>query len=185
VLLLFGEGSDGPDVLLTERSATLRWHPGQVCFPGGAIDPGDDGPAAAALREAVEETGLDPSGVAVLGLLPEVYVPASGYTVTPVLAWWRTPSPVRVIDPAEVARVARVPLAEVVDGRNRFRVAHPSGFVGPGFAVRDLFIWGFTAGLLSRVLTLTGWERPWDRDRVEQVPTPGRTGPGGPAGVTW
>ncbi|MCW2587089.1 MAG: hypothetical protein JWN55_2605, partial [Frankiales bacterium] len=70
VLVLFGEGPDGPDLLLIERAATLRSHAGQPAFPGGAQDPEDDGPVAAALREAQEEVGLDPASVDVLGQLP-------------------------------------------------------------------------------------------------------------------
>ena len=66
VLMLFGEGEAGPDLLLTERSPDMRSHPGQVSFPGGGVEPHDDGPVAAALREAQEETGLDPAGVEVL-----------------------------------------------------------------------------------------------------------------------
>jgi len=177
VLLLFGETSDGgderaalPDVLLTERAATLRSHAGQVSFPGGRLDPTDAGPEAAALREATEETGLDIAGVRVLGCLPDLYLPPSDYAVTPVLAWWWRPSPVRVVDAGEVSRVARVPAAELVDPANRFLVHHPSGFVGPGFGVRDLFVWGFTANLLDSVLRLAGWEQPWDRTRIEPVP---------------
>ena len=69
VLVLFGEGPDGPDVLLTQRAATLRKHAGQPAFPGGRIDPDDDGPVGAALREAREETGLNPSGCDVLAVL--------------------------------------------------------------------------------------------------------------------
>jgi 8-oxo-dGTP pyrophosphatase MutT (NUDIX family) len=170
VLILLGERDQrGPDVLLTERSASLRAHPGQVAFPGGAIDPADGGAPTAALREAREETGLDPDGVHVAGCLPDLYLPVSHYAVTPVLAWWFRPAPVAVVDTAEVSRVVRVPLAELVDPANRFQVAHPSGYVGPGFAVRGLFVWGFTAGLLSRLLELSGWERPWDTDLLRPV----------------
>jgi 8-oxo-dGTP pyrophosphatase MutT (NUDIX family) len=173
VLLLFGADEEsGPDVLLTQRSDTMRKHPGQVSFPGGAQDPTDSGPVAAALREAHEETGLDPSGVDVLGELPQLYLPPTGFVVTPVLAWWREPSPVKAVDPAEVAAVVRAPLEELLDPAHRATVRHPSGYVGPTFEVRGLFVWGFTAGLLSRVLALAGLERPWDRSR--RVPLPDR-----------
>jgi 8-oxo-dGTP pyrophosphatase MutT (NUDIX family) len=173
VLMLFGaDGDGGPDLLLTQRADTMRRHPGQVSFPGGAQDATDDGPVSAALREAQEETGLDPSGVGVLGSLPALYLPPSGFVVTPVLAWWREPSPVRVVDPAEVAAVVRVPLGELLDPANRATVQHPSGYVGPTFDVCGLFVWGFTAGLLSRVLCLAGLELPWDRHR--RVPLPER-----------
>jgi 8-oxo-dGTP pyrophosphatase MutT (NUDIX family) len=83
VLMLFGESEHGPDVLLTQRAVTLRSHPGQVSFPGGAVDDGDAGPEAAALREASEETGLDPDGVQISGSLPPLHLSVSGYTVTP------------------------------------------------------------------------------------------------------
>jgi 8-oxo-dGTP pyrophosphatase MutT (NUDIX family) len=172
VLLLFGEGPSGPDVLLTERAAGLRAHPGQVAFPGGRIEPSDAGPGAAAVREAQEETGLDVAGVVVLGTLPDLYLPVSDFAVTPVLAWWREPSPVDAVDRAEVARAVRVPVAELVDPANRFLVTHPSGYVAAGFAVQGLFVWGFTAGILDRVLVLAGWERPWNRERLEPLPPP-------------
>ena len=167
-----GGGWPHADVLLTERAATLRSHAGQVAFPGGRIDGTDAGPAAAALREAEEETGLDPSGVEVLAELPDLYLPVSDYAVTPVLAWWHTPSPVQVVDSQEVARVARVQVQELLDPRNRFRAVHPSGFTSPAFRASDLFVWGFTAGLLDRLLSLTGWERPWDHNRLQSVPVP-------------
>jgi 8-oxo-dGTP pyrophosphatase MutT (NUDIX family) len=167
VLVLFGHDGTGPDVLLTQRASTLRSHAGQVSFPGGTVDDTDGGPAAAALREAEEETGLDPAGVRIAGLFPELYLPVSDHAVTPVLAWWQRPTPVSVVDSAEVERVVRVPVRDLLDPANRFRVAHPSGYVGPGFAVRGLFVWGFTAGVLSEIFTLTGWERPWDSGRVE------------------
>jgi 8-oxo-dGTP pyrophosphatase MutT (NUDIX family) len=178
VLILFGADPDGgPDVLLIERARDMRSHAGQPAFPGGGIDPTDATPIAAALREAVEETGLDPAGVAVFGTLPDLWVPVSGYVVTPVLAWWRNPSPVSAVDPAEVASVHRVPVAELVDPDNRVRVRHPSGYVGPGFAVRGLLVWGFTAGILDRLLDLVGWARPWDPDRVVDLPWDDRDRP--------
>ncbi len=170
ILLLFGEGPDGPDILLIERSHTLRSHAGQPAFPGGRIDPGDAGPVAAALREAEEETGVDPAGVEVFGRLPDLYVPPSGYLVTPVLGWWRKPSEVGVVDEAEVASVHRVPLSDLLDPANRLRVRHPAGFIGPAFAVAGLIVWGFTGNVLDKLFSLTGWEQPWDRSRVEDLP---------------
>ena len=94
VLILFGEGPRGPEVLLLERAGNLRSHAGQTSFPGGALDPDDgdpdgEGPVRAALREAREETGLDPSGVQVFAALPKLYIPVSRFVVTPVLGWWR------------------------------------------------------------------------------------------------
>jgi 8-oxo-dGTP pyrophosphatase MutT (NUDIX family) len=176
VLVLLGEGPAGPDVLLIERAADMRSHAGQPAFPGGALDPGDDGAAAAALREAQEETGLDPAGVEVFATLPDLWLPPSGFVVTPVLAWWRSPSPVHAAEPAEVAAVHRVPVSELVDSANRLRVTHPSGYVGSAFRVRGMLVWGFTAGLLDRLLVLAGWEQPWDRSRLEPYVPPAGTG---------
>ena len=105
VLVLFGDGPEGPDLLFIQRSDGLRRHAGQPAFPGGAIEDSDDGPVAAALREAAEETGLDPAGVDVLGTLPELFVSRSDFRVVPVLAWWREPSAVRPADIGEVAAV--------------------------------------------------------------------------------
>lgn len=163
VLILLGEG---PDVLIIERAHDMRAHAGQPAFPGGASDPDDVDAIATALREAEEETGLDVSGVEIVGLLPDLWVPVSNFVVTPVLAWWREPSPVRAVDVAEVASVHRIAIAELVDPANRARVRHPSGYVGNGFAVHDLLIWGFTAGLLSGLLDLAGWSQPWDQERI-------------------
>jgi 8-oxo-dGTP pyrophosphatase MutT (NUDIX family) len=170
VLLLFGEGPDGPDLLLIERASTVSSHAGQPAFPGGAVDDSDVDVVAAALREAHEETGLDPSGVHVFATLPALWLPPSGFVVTPVLGWWREQSPVGVVDPGEIAAVLRVPLAELLDPANRVSVSHPSGFVGPAFAVRGLLVWGFTAGLLSRLLALAGLERPWDASVTRPLP---------------
>ncbi len=169
VLVLFGEDDLGPDVLLIQRAAAMRTHAGQPGFPGGALDPEDAGPVAAALREAQEETGLDPRGVEVFAVLPDLWIPVSNFVVTPVLGWWREPTPVSPRDAAEVSGVHRVTLAELIDPAHRVRVQHPSGWIGPGFEVRGMLIWGFTGGLLSRMLDLAGWSVPWSPDRVVPV----------------
>jgi 8-oxo-dGTP pyrophosphatase MutT (NUDIX family) len=170
VLILFGDGPDGPDLLLILRASTVSSHAGQPAFPGGALDDTDSGVVAAALREAQEETGLDPSGVRVIGELPALFLPPSGFVVTPVLGWWHAPSPVDVVDAGEVESVTRVPLSELLDPANRLSVRHPSGYVGPAFDVRDMLVWGFTAGLLARLFALAGWEIPWDESRMRELP---------------
>jgi 8-oxo-dGTP pyrophosphatase MutT (NUDIX family) len=168
--VLFGEGAHGPDVLLIQRSAHLRSHAGQPAFPGGGLDPPDETAVDAALREAQEETGLDPEGVDVLAVLTELWVPPSGNVVTPVLAWWREPSEVSPADVGEVASVARVPIADLVDPGNRLQVRAPSGHEGAAFEVADMLVWGFTAAVLDRLLELGGWAQPWDTTRVVDLP---------------
>ncbi|MEU1789502.1 NUDIX hydrolase [Streptomyces sparsogenes] len=170
VLVLFGEGERGPELLLLERAGSLRSHAGQPSFPGGALDPEDGdpegaGPVRAALREAEEETGLDPSGVQVFAVLPRLYIPVSGFVVTPVLGWWREPSPIRPVDPAETARVFTVPVADLTNPAHRATTVHPSGHTGPSFLVEGALVWGFTAGVIDRILHYAGWERPWNRDK--------------------
>lgn len=169
VLALFGEDERGPELLLIERAATLRSHAGQAAFPGGAQDPADAGPVEAALREAQEEVGLEPASVSVLGQLPDLFLPPSGFVVTPVLGWWHAPHEVRVVDTAEVASVHRVRLDDLVEPANRLTLTHPSGWVGPAFEVDGLLVWGFTAGVVDRLLHFGGWERPWDRTRRREL----------------
>ncbi len=172
VLLAFSDGTPdrGPDVLLTERSRTLRSHAGQVSFPGGRADPEDADVVATALRETQEETGLAASEVTVLGTLPDMALTVSGNVVTPVLGWWDGHASVAPVDAAEVAAVVRVPLAELVDPANRFMTHHPSGYLGPGFRAGGLYVWGFTAGLLAWTLRLAGLEQPWDEASTQPLP---------------
>lgn len=180
VLILFGGSPESDpsvagglpadaEVLLTQRAATLRQHSGQVAFPGGGADPGDGGPIATALREAQEETGLDPAGVEPLAVLPGIFVPPSKFDVTPVVAYWRTPSPVGVVDTAEAERVVRVPLRTLLEPANRFVVRHPLGYQGPAFAVDGMVVWGFTGGILAGLIEVSGWELPWDHDDVRDL----------------
>ena len=131
VLVLFGDGPNGPDLLFIQRSDGLRLHAGQPAFPGGAIDDGDGGPVGAALREAAEEVGLDPGGVDVVGTLPEVFIERTGFRVVPVLAWWREPSAVAPVDAGEVAAVERVSVAELADPATRLMLRMPGGRSSP------------------------------------------------------
>jgi 8-oxo-dGTP pyrophosphatase MutT (NUDIX family) len=170
VLIALRDAPDGPSVLLIERASTMRTHAGQVAFPGGGVDPHDASPAATALREAQEEVGLVPASVTVVATLPPLFLPPSGFVVTPVLAWWARPHSVGVVDAKEVASVHVVPIAELADPQHRFTVRHPSGYEGPGFATGGLFVWGFTAGLLDALLDLGGWTRAWDMTRRRPLP---------------
>lgn len=179
VLVLFGlrggadgHGPESVDVLLVERAASLGHHPGQIAFPGGRLDPEDDGPVGAALREATEETGLDPAGVDVVGTLAGLPLAVSNHVVTPVLAWWEQPSPVGVVDHGECAAVFRVPVSELVDPENRRLARVTRGGVGldtPGFLVDGRIVWGFTGIVLDRVLTGLGWGTPWE-PRLLDIP---------------
>ena len=170
ILILFGDGPAGPDVLLVQRSQSLRQHAGQPAFPGGVIDAGDDGPVGAALREAAEEARVDPAGVDVVCVLPDLYISRTGYRVSPVLAWWRKPVPVAPGDPAEVTAVARVPVSDLADPRRRLMIRYPGGHAGPAFRAGEMLVWGFTAFVVDRLLAMGGWERPWDGDTVADLP---------------
>lgn len=212
VLVLFGaldsvpaeyaEHSEGPgrdlDVLFVQRASTLRAHPGQVAFPGGRLDPPDgeigtflDAPGGrvsaphvrAALREAHEETGLDPDGVEVLGALHPVPLPVSNHLVTPVIGWWCKESPVDVVDHAESSLVFRVPVLDLINPAHRYYATVTRGahtYKSPAFDVNvagvaeTVTVWGFTGVVLDRILDRLGWSVEWDRS--VKRPAPG-TGP--------
>lgn len=170
----------GLDVLLLARAASLAHHPGQVAFPGGRTDPGDDGPVGTALREAQEETGLDPRGVEVLGTLAPLPLPVSNHVVVPVLGWWARPSAVGVVDRRESATVFRAPVADLLDPANRRTAVVPGRpYSGPAFLVphdgppddgAHHLVWGFTAMILDRLLEELGWAEPWDAACTVEVP---------------
>lgn len=157
------------DVLLLRRAATLGSHPGQIAFPGGRLEASDASPTAAALREAVEETGLEPDGLEPLGTLPELPLRVSNHLVTPVPAWWRRPSQVAAVDHRETVDVFRMPVADLLDPRNRASTTHAVGqrtVRAPAFLVDGRLVWGFTAIVLSRMFDELGWAVPWDQTKV-------------------
>jgi len=170
VLIALAERPAGPEVVFIERAGTLRTHAFQIAFPGGAADPTDVDLADTALREAEEEIGLDRADVEVLGQLPPAHVSVSGFDVTAVVAWWRKPAALHVVDVAEVASVPVVAVSRLVDANFRARVRHPAGYVGPAFEVDDHLIWGLSAHFLDAVLDLAGWQQPWDHTRELPIP---------------
>ena len=168
VLVLLGESETGLEPL--EVGVDFRGEPCMDCVAHlRPVEDDDADAAAAALREAHEETGLDPSGVVVFGQLPDLWVPVNDFVVTPVMGWWRAPSPVHAKDLAEVASVHRIPIAELTDPANRCLVRHPSGYIAPGFTVRNMVVWGFTAGVLSKLFDRVNWSQPWDTGRVVDI----------------
>jgi 8-oxo-dGTP pyrophosphatase MutT (NUDIX family) len=173
VLMLFGEGQHGPELLLTERAHDMRSHPGQVSFPGGSLDAGEN-VVEAALREAEEEVGVEPSSVTVFGRLPELWLPPSNFAVTPVLGWWHQPAAASVMSRAEVHAIHHVPIAELVDPAHRITVRMPVGdYRSPGFLIgpdHQVILWGFTGGIIARLLDFLGWSVPWDESQVRDLP---------------
>ena len=136
-------------MLLTQRSADLPDHPGQISFPGGRVEPDDASLAAAALREATEEVGLPAPQVTVLGQLSE-YETVTGFRVTPVVGWVEPPLALTP-DPVEVAAVFEVPLAFLLDPQNQQRHYRMLGTTRRDFwaiPYRERYIWGATAAML-------------------------------------
>ncbi|ORB87482.1 coenzyme A pyrophosphatase [Mycobacterium kansasii] len=163
---------DGADLLLTVRASTLRHHAGQAAFPGGASDPGDQSPVATALREAHEETGVDPSRLHPLATMERTFIAPSRFHVVPVLAYSPDPGPVHVVNEAETAMVARVPVRAFVNPENRLMVYRRTlsrRWAGPAFLLNHMLVWGFTGQVISAVLDVAGWARPWDTSDVREL----------------
>lgn len=146
-------------LLLTQRTAHLRDHAGQISFPGGGLNPGE-GPVAGALREAQEEIGLNPARVDVFGQMPQ-YHTGTGFSVSPMIGFVQTPCDL-VPDPGEVAEIFDVPLDFILDPRNmRQETRYYRGAWRSFLAVpwSGYYIWGATAGMLaqlSRIIRAAG-----------------------------
>ncbi|MBI1892046.1 MAG: CoA pyrophosphatase [Burkholderiales bacterium] len=143
-----------PTLLLTQRTAHLNDHAGQVSFPGGRVEADDNSAVDTALRETEEEVGLHRRHVEVIGTLPD-YVTATGYRVTPVVAIVQPPFDLRA-DPFEVAEIFEVPLSFLMDGANHQRRTYdfPNGIGRRSFYTMPyerFFIWGATAGMLRNL----------------------------------
>jgi 8-oxo-dGTP pyrophosphatase MutT (NUDIX family) len=144
-------------VLLTQRATDLRHHPGQISFPGGRLEPGDEDAVAAALRETEEEIGLRREFIEVIGCLPD-HVVISGYRVTPVVGLVR-PGFELVLDPTEVSGTFEAPLRHLLDPATHARRIHRVG--DQELEVLDLpwgghRIWGATAGMLLTLREVLG-----------------------------
>jgi 8-oxo-dGTP pyrophosphatase MutT (NUDIX family) len=146
---------EGPRILLTQRTAHLKDHAGQISLPGGRIETGDPDPVAAALREAEEEIGLAPARVEILGGLP-VYDTITGFRIHPVVGWIEPPIELRP-DPYEVAELFELPLGFALDPRNHERDSYErDGRRRHFFVLRydGRYIWGATAGILVNLSRL-------------------------------
>ena len=160
LILIYPDSNGDAHIVLTERSPGDHRHAGQISLPGGAIDAADPSPAAAALREAAEEVGLDPvqAGVTVAGVLPLTDVRVSGFMVAPVVAFAERP-PILTPDGYEVASVFGAPLAAFVSGapieivtaeRDGYRLRYGAYHVGAHL------VWGATAMMLGRLGAFLG-----------------------------
>ena len=175
VLVGLVQREEGLTVLLTERTAHLRAHAGQISFPGGRLEAGDASPVAGALREAAEEIGLEPDRARLLGLLPP-YLTVTGFSVTPVVAILEPELSLRP-DPHEVADIFEVPLGFLMNPahhrrhrletpeRTRQFLSMPYEGVGLAGHRREFFIWGATAAMLRNL-----YHRLADADRPDIIP---------------
>ena len=127
---------------------------------------------APALRDAREETGTAPPRLHPLATLERMFIPPAGFRVVPVVAYSADPGPVGVVDEAETAIVARVPLRAFITPRNRLMVCRSGGehrYAGPAFMLNEMLVWGFTGHVISAMLDVAGWAQPWNTEDVREL----------------
>jgi len=156
VLIMLFERDGEPWVVLTERTHTVSMHKGEISFPGGARDPGDEDLWATAVRESVEELGVDPNSLQQLGALDDYPTFSSGYIVSPFIAAVTPPEEWKA-STAEIAHVIELPLKLLVDV-GRMEVWERDGIRFPMhiFDADGYRIWGVTAFILRRFLDIVG-----------------------------
>jgi 8-oxo-dGTP pyrophosphatase MutT (NUDIX family) len=154
VLACFAYRGGRPVLLFGKRTEAVPHHKGQVSFPGGVVQEGDPSPAAAALREAREEVGLDPAAVEVLGLFDDAPTSATNFVITPVVGLCPATPPLRA-DGREIERVLEIPLAHLLEPASfreewweRDGVTRPVAF----FTYGDDVVWGATGRILRELL---------------------------------
>lgn len=161
VMVLFSRAAvlEESSLLMVRRSPGMRQNPGQIALPGGKVDAGDASIVATALREMTEETGITASTVQVLGVLPEVELPAGNFVVAPVIGVVDNFDQARLMDMNESDRVFSVPVATLVDASHRGTAV--IDFLNPvrrtqGYVTDEGVIWGFTASLIAQILCHLG-----------------------------
>ena len=152
VLVLLTDNDNGPDILLTARAATLANYPGLLVFPGGSAETGDDGPAATALREAAEETGINPTRVHIIGSLPPLALPSTRFLVTPVVGWCTRGQLPDTLCPEEVTVAIRVPLHEFADLSGRVQRSPEAGTSAVRFIVDGTAVGPMTSIVIDALL---------------------------------
>ena len=160
--------SDGEHLLFTKRADHLGEHPGQMSFPGGGYEPGDDDLAVTAKREAFEEVGLAPDDAEIVGQLDDIPT-VSNYLVRPFVA--KVPDQEYTPDEREVAEIAVLPLSGLTDLENYDSERRDHPYYGDVrihyFRVDGYTVWGATGRMLVQFLELaTGWEMPEEPDRT-------------------
>ena len=143
-------------VLLVKRADAVRFHQGQIAFPGGARDAGDDTPAATALREAEEEVGLKAADVAVIGELDDAVTSTSNFTISPVVGFIPWPYPLE-INRTEIAQALTAPLSALRDPRRQYPETERIGETEVPvifYRYQEHVIWGATARILTQLLGL-------------------------------